>query len=302
MVEHPSEQSIVLRDHPIEIFLSLARKRALLAFVAMAQQLCAQHRHQGQRHDGGNQDGDRQGDGKFAEQPAHHFLHEEKRDQHRDQRHGQRNDGEADLARAFQRGVQRLFAGLEITRDVLDHHDGVVHDETGGNRERHQGEIVERKAQQIHRRECADDGQRHRQAGNDGRRNAAQEQEDHQHYEGHGQRQFELPVRHRSANRRGAIRQNLHVDGRGKSCLNLRKHLLDAVHHRDHIRAGLALHIQQDGGRGVHPARKLGVLRAFHHGRHIGKMHRRAVLVGDNDVFVLVRALQLVVGIDRVGA
>jgi hypothetical protein len=57
-----------------------------------------------------NQDGHAQGDGEFAEQPAHDVAHEQQRDQHRDQRDGQRDDGEPDLLGALQRRLQRGFA------------------------------------------------------------------------------------------------------------------------------------------------------------------------------------------------
>ena len=48
-----------------------------------------------------------------------------------------RHDGEADLARAVERGLQRRLAHLHVADDVLQHHDGVVHHEADGQRERH---------------------------------------------------------------------------------------------------------------------------------------------------------------------
>ncbi len=42
--------------------------------------------------------------------------------------------GEPDLPRAEQRGLHAAHAGLEMARDVLQHHDGVVHDEASGAR------------------------------------------------------------------------------------------------------------------------------------------------------------------------
>ena len=48
-----------------------------------------------------------------------------------------------------------------IARDVLDHHDRVVHDEAGGDGERHQRQVVEAVAQQVHDGERADQRQRH---------------------------------------------------------------------------------------------------------------------------------------------
>ncbi len=49
---------------------------------------------------------------------------------------------------AFQRGRQRLFAFLDVARDVLDHDDGVVHHEAGGDGQRHQRQVVDRKAEE----------------------------------------------------------------------------------------------------------------------------------------------------------
>ena len=77
------------------------------------------------------------------------------RNQHRDQRNRQRNDGEPDLPRAFQRGIERRVAFLQKAIDVLDHDNGVVHHEAGGDGQRHQREIVEAVAQQdTSRRKC----------------------------------------------------------------------------------------------------------------------------------------------------
>ena len=80
-------------------------------------------------------------------------------------------------------GLQRALAHLDVAHDVLQHHDGVVHDEADGEGERHQREVVEAVAEQVHHRERADDRERQREAGNDGGRDVAQEEEDHQHHQ-----------------------------------------------------------------------------------------------------------------------
>ncbi len=46
-------------------------------------------------------------DGEFAEQPADDAAHQQQRNEHRDQRDADRHDGEADLARALQRRLDR---------------------------------------------------------------------------------------------------------------------------------------------------------------------------------------------------
>ncbi len=51
--------------------------------------------------------------------------------------------GEADLARADAGGLHRGHAVLDVPRDVLEHHDRVVDHEAGGDRQRHQRQVVE---------------------------------------------------------------------------------------------------------------------------------------------------------------
>ena len=51
---------------------------------------------------------------------------------------------------ALERRLQRRFALLDVARDVLDHDDGVVDDEAGGDGQRHQREVVQAVAEQVH--------------------------------------------------------------------------------------------------------------------------------------------------------
>ena len=60
---------------------------------------------------------------------------------------------------------QRLIALLDMAHDVLDHHDRVVDHEAGGDGQRHQRQIVEAEAQQVHHAEGADQRQRQGDAG-----------------------------------------------------------------------------------------------------------------------------------------
>ena len=79
---------------------------------------------------------------------------------------------------------QSRHALFEIARDVLEHDDRVVDDEAGRDRQRHQRQVVEAEAEQIHHAERADDRGRHRDARDRRGAHAAQEGEhdqDHQH-------------------------------------------------------------------------------------------------------------------------
>ncbi len=71
-------------------------------------------------------------------------------------------------AAPLQRGLHRAHALLEVAGDVLEHDDGVVDHEAGGDRQGHQREIVDAVAEQVHDPEGADQGDRHGDAGNQG--------------------------------------------------------------------------------------------------------------------------------------
>jgi hypothetical protein len=300
VVEHPGERPPVMVDRRVEPFLRAAEEGRLLR--RMAQQLGAQHRHQRQRHHRRDQDGDGKRDGEFAEQPADDITHEEQRDQHGDERHRERDDGEADLLGALERRLEAAVALLDVARDVLDHDDGVVDNEAGGDGERHQREVVEAEAQEVHRREGADQRQRHGKARHDGRRHVPQKEEDHQHDQRDRQRQLELDVAHRGADGGGSIGEHADVDRGGQRILQRGQERLDAVDHLNDVGTRLALDVQDHRRLRVHPGTELAVLRALLDLRHVRQAHRRAILVGDHQVLVVVGALELVVGVDRVGA
>ena len=173
--------------------------------TVMAQQPAAHHRRQGQRHHrrGDHRDGQRQGE--FAEHAADDAAHEQQRDEHRDQRYRQRDHGKADLLRAAQRRFEGILAFLHVAHDVLDHHDGVVDDEAGADRQRHQRQVIEAEAAEPHHPEGGDQRQRQRHPGDEGRPDGAQEHQHHQHHQADAQHQRELHVVHRSPDRPGAV-------------------------------------------------------------------------------------------------
>ena len=61
----------------------------------------------------------------------------------------------------FERRLERRAAALDVAIDVLDHDDGVVDHEADRDGQRHQRQIVEAEAEEIHRGERADERQRH---------------------------------------------------------------------------------------------------------------------------------------------
>ena len=124
---------------------------------------------------------------------------------------------------AFERGLQRRIALLDVPGDVLDHHDRIVHDETRRDRQRHQRQIVEAEPHQVHGAERPDQRQRNGRGGNDGRGQRPQKQKDHHDHQRHREHQFELHVTNRRANGRRAVGQHGHVDGGRQGALQLRQ-------------------------------------------------------------------------------
>src|SRR4029077_7213099 len=80
----------------------------------------------------------------------------------------ERDHGEADFARTAQRGLERVFAVLDVADDVLDHDDGIVDDEARPDRQCHQRKIVERKTAEPLDAEGRVQLERQRDAGDDG--------------------------------------------------------------------------------------------------------------------------------------
>jgi hypothetical protein len=159
----------------------------------------------------------------------------------------------ADLLRALERGAERRHALLEIAEAVLDHDDGVVDHEADRDRERHQREIVDRKARHPHHRAGAGERQRHRHADGDRRRRPPQEHEYHEHDQRDGREQRELHVVHAGADGLGAVREHRDIDAGGDPALDFRQQLVDAVDHLDNVRIGLLFDHQQHRGLTIEP-------------------------------------------------
>ena len=233
------------------------------------------------------------------EQAADHVAHEQQRDQHRDQRHRQRDDGEADLLRALERRLVRAVAALEIAGDVLDHDDRVVDDEAGGDGQRHQRQIVEAEAEQVHdRRACrpataaptrlgmivAGTLRRKRKITSTTRPTDSVSSNSTSLTEARmvTVRSVSGVIVDRLRQRRGQRRQQR----------------LDAVDDLDDVRAGLALDVDEQRRRPVHPRRQPRVFGGDLDRGDVGEQHRRAVAVGDDRFEIVAGIADLVVGVD----
>ena len=147
-----------------------------------------------------------------------------------------------DLARAQQRRLHARHAGLDVAGDVLQHDDGVVDDEAGRDGQRHQREVVEAEAQQVHHAERAEQRHRHRDAGISVGAAVAQEHEHHQRPPG---AIAITSVRSTSCSEArmvvGAVDRDGDVDVGRERGLQLRQQRLHPVDGVDDVGAGLAV-------------------------------------------------------------
>ncbi len=290
MVERPAERAVVAAQHDGEHPLGRTMKAALLAVRRAPEQQRAHHRRRRQRDRQRDHDRDRQRHRELAEQAADDAAHQQDRDEHRDQRDAHRQHGEADLAGAADRGLHARHARLDVARDVLQHDDGVVDDEAGGDGERHQRQVVEAVAEQIHRREGADQRDRHRDARHQRRPAAAQEHEHHQHDEDH--RDASACARPPCSEERIVVERSTAgwtIDRRRDRRPQLRQQRVDAVDGVDDVGAGLAVDDHQHRRLAVGEAGIAQVLDAVDDLADVGQADRRAVAVGDDQRAVFVR-------------
>ena len=168
--------------------------------------------------------------------------------------------------------------------DVLEHDDRVVDDKTNRDSQRHQRQIVEAVAQQVHDRESADQRQRHSDARDYCGPQATQEDEDHHHDEGDGEQQRELNVGDRGADRLRAVAQHLDLDRRRDRRLQLRQSGLDDIRCLDNVGARQFENRQQDRLLAIGKGREAGVFRCVYGAPDIADPHRGAILVGDDDI------------------
>ena len=118
--------------------------------VRRFQQQRAQGGRQRQRHHAGNDHRRDDGDGELLVEPAGEAAEKGHRDEHRAQHQLDRDDGAGHLAH----GLDRRFLGREALLgheplDVLQHDDGVVHDDARGEHDREQRQRVDREAERV---------------------------------------------------------------------------------------------------------------------------------------------------------
>ena len=184
--------------------------------------------------------------GELAEQPPEDAGHQQDRQEYRDQRQAHRQYREADLLRAAAGRSEGRYAILDVPRDVLEHHDGIVDHEAGRDGQRHQRQVVQAEAEQIHDAESADQGHRHHHRRDQGGARIAQGNEHHEDHQQRGDQQGELDVMQRGTDRGGAIVVLADLDARWDRRPELRQYRVDALDCVDDVGAGLLVDDHHD--------------------------------------------------------
>ena len=298
MPQDSPQAPVVALQHALEEALRSHVEPAVSLGCGRPHKPAAQHRRECERYKPGNQHSRGDGHRKFVQQAAENSSQKEHRNKHCRQRKRHGENSEADFLRAVERRLHHAFALFHVADNIFQHHDGVIHHEADRKRQSHEREVVHRIAQQVHDRERADDRHWEREAGNDGCRKIAQEEEDHHHDERDGEVERKLHVLDRSTNCFGPVVADVHVNPSGDLRPKAWQQLADVVHYLDGVRARLLPDGQNLGLRAVLPHHDLIVLHAVDDVAQLFQPHRRAVAIGDNQRTVSRRFQELAGGLD----
>ena len=154
--------------YAVDDFVHLPEEPVLFAMLA-AQQDGRERGREGQRVESGNRNRECDGQRELAKQNAGRAGKEGHRHEYRHQH----QRGGDDRSRHFSHGegcrlVGILLAFLDVAFNVFDHHDGVIHHQSGGQRDTEKSERVDGKSQQLDESKSSDQRNRNGHRGNDG--------------------------------------------------------------------------------------------------------------------------------------
>ena len=151
-----------------------------------AQELRAEHRDERKRTDSRHDHDDADDPSELLEHETCHTLDHGQREEHGKHCQCRRDYRDTHLLGRMHRRLLWLRTSLQMCRDVLQHHDGVVHDHTDGDRESRHRHDVEGVAcsPQIHQR-CKE-GDRNRKHDDEGRTPSSEEEVNDEHHDEEG--------------------------------------------------------------------------------------------------------------------
>ena len=144
----PTKEARVARIKGVEGALdgAIERSEELRGFTLQTQQARAKHRREREGGHGGNDHDDAHHPAQLLEEYTRHARDHRQGEEDGDHRQRGSDDGDGHLVRAVHSRLRRRRAALNVRRDVLQDHDGVVHHHTDGDGERGERDDVDRVA------------------------------------------------------------------------------------------------------------------------------------------------------------
>jgi hypothetical protein len=203
------------------------------------------------------------------------------------------DDRKPDFLRPVDGRYNGGFALLRATEDVLQHDDGIVHNETDREHQREQREHVDRVAERVHRRERGDDRHRNRDRRNERRAQASEERVDDDQHRHERERQRNHHLMQRGLDGDGVI----HVDDEGHARRQCRLETLDGRAHtmRDvqHVGFRLGFDLDADAEPPVHPHDRALVFGGQVHVGHFAEAHEPVIRAApDHECAEILRSIQ----------
>ena len=292
MPQRDGQRPVVGARDRVEDSLAQHREPRPVLWILWPEQERAHHRRRRERDRQRDEHRDREHHRELAEEASDDAAHQENGNEDRDERDAHRQHREADLLGPGEGRLEHAHAALDVAHDVLDHDDGVVDDEPGGHGQRHQGQVVDAVADQIHDRD---------DAGDERRADVAQEQEDDEHDQADRDQQRLLDVLDRGADRHGLVEHGPQGHLGRHEGAQIRKLGADPVHGLDDVDPGLAEDDEHHGGLAVRHRARPKVFDGPTYLGHVDETHGRAVTPRHDQGLVARRLAQLVRGVDLPG-
>ena len=259
----------------------------------------AQHRHHRERDEGRDAHGHREADGELAKQAARITGHQGERDQHRHHGRGGGDHRKAHLLGAVEGRQTRGLPELLPAVDVLQHHDGVVHQETDREQQGEQREQIDGEAQRLEDREGPHQRHRNRDDGDGRRRGRMQEEQvdEHDDHEHDRQGLRDLPQRLPDEDRE--VHRQAQFDAFGQRPLDFGQLGQHGAGDRQLVRPRLPDDPHPDDVVAGEAGDLLVVLGPELHPADVPDADRNVVVLADDDRLEAGGALDLGVGVDR---
>ena len=152
-----------------------------------AEKVCPKGRAEGQGDKGGDGDRTGQGDGELPKENARGSTLESDGKKDHDEAGGDGEHGPGDFLHRKNTGLEGRHALLDVTHDVLEHHDGVIYHDANGQHEGEECENIDTVVEEVEQSEGGEDGKGNSRGRNQGGANIMEKKVDEEDDENKGE-------------------------------------------------------------------------------------------------------------------